>query len=246
MEFQDVVRRRRMIRRYDPDRDLPPEVVDRILHNATRAPSAGFSQGGGSSSWRGRSRSPSSATRAHPRRTPTAGWPPKSRRPWWSCPTPTSPPILTATPRTTRGTRPVRRLVARAVLGHRHRLRFADDAAHRGGRGTRRVLLRYPWRPDRCLQGDLRRAGGVPPDRRDLDRLPRRPGDGGGFPRGGRQAAQVGGHRGPSRIVGPRAMCSIVERLLGTCRAPIPLQAGRDDLLSEDQRVPGLPQTAST
>lgn len=47
MEFQDVVRRRRMIRRYDPDRAVPAEVVDRILHNATRAPSAGFSQGWG-------------------------------------------------------------------------------------------------------------------------------------------------------------------------------------------------------
>ncbi|HEV2780088.1 MAG TPA: nitroreductase family protein [Actinophytocola sp.] len=47
MEFQDVVRRRRMVRRYDPDRPVPPEVVDRILHNAVRAPSAGFSQGWG-------------------------------------------------------------------------------------------------------------------------------------------------------------------------------------------------------
>ncbi|MEZ5093623.1 nitroreductase family protein [Nocardioides sp.] len=47
MEFQDVVRRRRMIRRYDPDRAVPPELVDRILDNATRAPSAGFSQGWG-------------------------------------------------------------------------------------------------------------------------------------------------------------------------------------------------------
>lgn len=47
MEFQDVVRRRRMVRRYDPARAVPPEVVDRILHNATRAPSAGFSQGWG-------------------------------------------------------------------------------------------------------------------------------------------------------------------------------------------------------
>src|SRR5438045_1617419 len=44
MEFQDVVRRRRMVRSFDP-RALPPEVVGRILLNAQRAPSAGFSQG---------------------------------------------------------------------------------------------------------------------------------------------------------------------------------------------------------
>jgi len=47
MEFQDVVRRRRMIRSYDPDRPIPPEVVDRIVDNGLRAPSAGFSQGWG-------------------------------------------------------------------------------------------------------------------------------------------------------------------------------------------------------
>jgi nitroreductase len=45
MEFSDVVRGRRMIRRYDPDRPVPVEVVERCLANAVRAPSAGFSQG---------------------------------------------------------------------------------------------------------------------------------------------------------------------------------------------------------
>jgi nitroreductase len=44
MEFQDVVRRRRMVRRY-VDRPVDPDDLDRILDNATRAPSAGFSQG---------------------------------------------------------------------------------------------------------------------------------------------------------------------------------------------------------
>lgn len=44
MEFQDVVRRRRMVRNYE-DRPLPPGALDRILDNATRAPSAGFTQG---------------------------------------------------------------------------------------------------------------------------------------------------------------------------------------------------------
>jgi nitroreductase len=45
VEFREVVRRRRMIRNYDPDRPVPPDVRDRILHHAVRAPSAGFSQG---------------------------------------------------------------------------------------------------------------------------------------------------------------------------------------------------------
>ena len=44
MELREVVRRRRMVRRFDP-RPLPAEVLDRILDSATRAPSAGFSQG---------------------------------------------------------------------------------------------------------------------------------------------------------------------------------------------------------
>ena len=44
MEFQDVLRKRRMIRSF-ADRALPKDVVDRILRNAQRAPSAGYSQG---------------------------------------------------------------------------------------------------------------------------------------------------------------------------------------------------------
>ncbi|TVT20690.1 nitroreductase family protein [Amycolatopsis acidiphila] len=47
MEFQDVLRRRRMVRTYDPDRPVPAELVDRIVQNGLRAPSAGFSQGWG-------------------------------------------------------------------------------------------------------------------------------------------------------------------------------------------------------
>lgn len=47
MEFREVVRRRRMVRDYDPDRPVPPEVVDRLLEHAVHAPSAGFSQGWG-------------------------------------------------------------------------------------------------------------------------------------------------------------------------------------------------------
>jgi len=44
MEFQEVVRDRRMVRRYS-DEPVDPAVVDRLLANAVRAPSAGFSQG---------------------------------------------------------------------------------------------------------------------------------------------------------------------------------------------------------
>ena len=44
MEFQDVVRRRRMVRTY-ADRPVDASIIDRALENATHAPSAGFSQG---------------------------------------------------------------------------------------------------------------------------------------------------------------------------------------------------------
>ncbi|HSC02470.1 MAG TPA: nitroreductase family protein [Solirubrobacteraceae bacterium] len=47
MEFRDVLRRRRMVRRYDEERRVPPEVVERLVRAAVRAPSAGFSQGWG-------------------------------------------------------------------------------------------------------------------------------------------------------------------------------------------------------
>ncbi len=45
MEFGEVVHRRRMVRAYDPDRPVPPDVVDRLLAHAVRAPSAGHTQG---------------------------------------------------------------------------------------------------------------------------------------------------------------------------------------------------------
>lgn len=40
-----MVRRRRMVRRFEPDRPVPHGVLLRALEHATRAPSAGFSQG---------------------------------------------------------------------------------------------------------------------------------------------------------------------------------------------------------
>jgi nitroreductase len=45
VEFSDVVRKRHMVRRYDPDRPVPPGSISTALRNAIRAPSAGFSQG---------------------------------------------------------------------------------------------------------------------------------------------------------------------------------------------------------
>jgi nitroreductase len=44
VEFRDVVRRRRMVRRFD-QRPIPKAVVDHIIDLGRRAPSAGFSQG---------------------------------------------------------------------------------------------------------------------------------------------------------------------------------------------------------
>ena len=44
MEFQDVVRKRKMVRTFTAD-PIDPEVLERIIANAQRAPSAGFSQG---------------------------------------------------------------------------------------------------------------------------------------------------------------------------------------------------------
>jgi len=44
MEFQEVVRRRRMVRRFTGEPVQQPSL-DRILANAVRGPSAGFSQG---------------------------------------------------------------------------------------------------------------------------------------------------------------------------------------------------------
>jgi nitroreductase len=45
MELVEAVRKRRMIRTYDPDRPVPREVLDGMLSLAARAPSAGHTQG---------------------------------------------------------------------------------------------------------------------------------------------------------------------------------------------------------
>jgi nitroreductase len=45
MEFAELVRRRRMVRRYDPTRPVPDDALDAVLAAALRAPSAGYTQG---------------------------------------------------------------------------------------------------------------------------------------------------------------------------------------------------------
>jgi nitroreductase len=45
MELTEAIRRRRMVRAYEPGRPVPDDLVDRMLEHAVRAPSAGFSQG---------------------------------------------------------------------------------------------------------------------------------------------------------------------------------------------------------
>ena len=44
MEFEDVVRKRRMVRHFTQE-PVPPEVVERLVQLARHAPSAGFTQG---------------------------------------------------------------------------------------------------------------------------------------------------------------------------------------------------------
>ena len=45
MELSEVLRRRRMVRDYDPDRPVPVDQVEAVLAAMLRAPSAGFTQG---------------------------------------------------------------------------------------------------------------------------------------------------------------------------------------------------------
>jgi nitroreductase len=43
MEFEDVVRKRKMIRKYLPDK-IPDRIISKLIKNASRAPSAGHTQ----------------------------------------------------------------------------------------------------------------------------------------------------------------------------------------------------------
>ena len=40
-EFDDIIKRRKMIRQYIQDKPIPQEIVDKLIANAHRAPSAG-------------------------------------------------------------------------------------------------------------------------------------------------------------------------------------------------------------
>ena len=44
MDFDEVVRKRKMIREYDLDRQIPNEIITKLINNAHRAPSAGHTQ----------------------------------------------------------------------------------------------------------------------------------------------------------------------------------------------------------
>ena len=75
MEFQDVVRKRKMVRSFT-DEAIAPEVVERIVANAQRAPSAGFSQGWAFLVLDGRSETePYWNTTMTPERRAAFGWP---------------------------------------------------------------------------------------------------------------------------------------------------------------------------
>ena len=39
-EFDDIIKRRKMVRQYIQDKPIPQEIVDKLIANAHRAPSA--------------------------------------------------------------------------------------------------------------------------------------------------------------------------------------------------------------
>lgn len=75
MEFQDVVRKRKMVRTFTAD-PIDPAALERIIANAQRAPSAGFSQGWAFLVLEGREQTERywNATMT-PERRSTFGWP---------------------------------------------------------------------------------------------------------------------------------------------------------------------------
>ena len=44
MDFNEVVRKRKMIREYQQDSQIPTEIINKLLKNAHRSPSAGHIQ----------------------------------------------------------------------------------------------------------------------------------------------------------------------------------------------------------
>ena len=175
MEFAEVVRRRRMVRNYDPDRPVPPEVVDRLLEHAIRAPSAGFSQGWGFLVLE----EPADRDRFWAATTPTADG---AATPWLAgmrrAPLIVVPHVQpVGLPRPVRRAgqgldRPGRGPLAGAVLAHRHRVRALLMLLTAVDEGLGACFFGIP--PERTAA--FRAAFGVPeeftPDRRAHGRLP--------------------------------------------------------------------------
>jgi nitroreductase len=44
MEFEQVIRKRRMVREFDPNKQIPEKILKKLLRNAHRAPSAGHTR----------------------------------------------------------------------------------------------------------------------------------------------------------------------------------------------------------
>jgi len=44
MDFDEVIRKRKMIREYDEDKQIPEEIITKLIRDAHRAPSAGHTQ----------------------------------------------------------------------------------------------------------------------------------------------------------------------------------------------------------
>ena len=44
MEFEQVIKKRRMIREFDPDKQIAEKIITKLIRNAHRAPSAGHTQ----------------------------------------------------------------------------------------------------------------------------------------------------------------------------------------------------------
>ena len=44
MDFEEVVRKRKMIRKYETRRPVPDKLIEKLIENAHRAPSAGHTQ----------------------------------------------------------------------------------------------------------------------------------------------------------------------------------------------------------
>ena len=44
MDFNEIIKKRKMIREYQQDRQIPAEIINKLLNNAHRSPSAGHTQ----------------------------------------------------------------------------------------------------------------------------------------------------------------------------------------------------------